>query len=60
MPLPASKLYAATSPVGGGGAAFDTVTVTWLELPVLLAASRATAVRMCDPFAAVVVSHETE
>src|SRR5919204_1590218 len=35
VPLPALKLYEATSPVGGGGAAFETVTVTADDVVVL-------------------------
>src|SRR3954451_2273441 len=48
-----------TVPAGGGGGApaFDTVTVTDAALAVLPAASRATAVSACVPFATVVVSH---
>ena len=60
VPVPPSKLYEATRPVGGGGAAFDTVTATDAEVVVLFAPSRATAVSVCEPFVAVVVSHETE
>src|SRR3954469_9608963 len=59
VPEPALKLYEATRPVGGGGAVFDTVTVTAAAVVGLPAASRATAVSVCDPFAAVVVSQET-
>src|SRR5919109_4488615 len=54
VPVPASKLYDATSPVGGGGATFETVTVTGADVVELPAASRATAVSVCEPFVAVV------
>ena len=37
-----------------------TVTVTVADVVVLPAASRATAVSVCEPLLAVVVSHETE
>jgi hypothetical protein len=47
----------ATSPAVCGGAVFETVTVLeLLDVPVLPAASRALAVRVCTPFDAVVVS----
>ena len=49
--------------VGGvvsGGGAFDTVTVTAVEVFWFPAASRALAVRECEPLATVVVFHETE
>src|SRR5437762_4803490 len=49
--------------VGGvvsGGAPFETVTATATEVARLPAASRATAVRLCEPLLAVVVFHETE
>src|SRR5882762_8460332 len=42
------------------GAVLETVTVTCAELARLPAASRATAVRVCEPLAAPVVSQETE
>ena len=45
---------------GGGGAAFDTVTVTPADVVVLPAASRATAVSVCDPSVTVVVSQLIE
>ena len=38
----------------------DTVTVTGAEVVLLPALSRATAVRVCEPLLAVVVSHGTE
>src|SRR5438093_6210998 len=41
-------------------AALDTVTVTGAEVVRLPAASRATAVRVCEPLATVVVFQETE
>src|SRR2546428_457286 len=43
-----------------GAVVSGTVTVTEEEVVVLLAASRATALRVCVPMAAVVVSHGTE
>src|SRR5207245_5552451 len=43
-----------------GAVVSGTVTVTEEEVPVLLAASRATALRVWLPGAAVVVSHGTE
>jgi hypothetical protein len=49
--------------VGGvvsGGGAFETVTVTEFEVNWRPSASRATAVRVCEPLLAVVVSQETE
>jgi len=42
------------------GAVLETVTVTGAEVVRLPAASRATAVRVCEPLLAVVVSQETE
>src|SRR5436309_15771704 len=44
----------------GVGAALLVVTVTDADVAVLPAASRATAVRTCVPFVAVVVSHLAE
>ena len=38
----------------------ETVTLTAVDVAVLPAGSRATAVRACEPSVAVVVSHETE
>src|SRR5439155_663855 len=46
--------------VAAGGAALVTVTVTGAEVVVLPAASRATAVRVCEPLAAPVVFQEIE
>jgi hypothetical protein len=49
--------------VGGvvsGGGAFDTFTVTAADVVWLPAASRALAVRECEPLATVVVFQETE
>jgi hypothetical protein len=46
--------------VGGVVSAFDTVTVTPDDVVLFPAASRATAVRVCDPLLVVVVFHETE
>ncbi len=43
---------------GAGGAELSTVTLTAAEVPVFPAASDATAVRLCAPSAAVVVSHD--
>jgi hypothetical protein len=48
-----------TSPTPAGGA-FETVMATEDEVPVLLAASRATAASVCAPSAAAVVSQVTE
>ena len=45
---------------GGGVVSFDSVTVTGAEVPRLPAASRATAVMVCEPSPTWVVSHETE
>src|SRR5258708_5917981 len=45
---------------GGGGAILATVTVTGAEVVWLPAASRAIAVRVCEPLLAVAVFHETE
>ena len=45
---------------GGVVSAFDTVTVTADEVVRLPAASRAVAVRVCEPFPTVVVFQETE
>src|SRR5258706_4633257 len=45
---------------GGGGGALFTVTVTSAEVVLLPAASRATAVRVCVPLLAEVVSQDTE
>jgi hypothetical protein len=46
---------------GGGGGALFTVTVTDAEVNVSPSnPSRATAVRVCEPLAAVAVFHETE
>ena len=46
--------------VVSGGGALDTVMVTGAEVRTLPAASRATAVNVCDPFANVVVFTATE
>src|SRR5882724_1128295 len=46
--------------LGAVVSAFDTVTVTADEVLRLPAASRATAVNVCEPFPAVVVFHDTE
>ena len=43
----------------GGVLSFDTVTVTAADVVTLPAASRATAVRLCDPLLADVVVHGT-
>src|SRR5438552_17420971 len=42
------------------GALLSTVTLTAVEVVVLPAASRATAVKLCEPLLAVVVFQETE
>src|SRR5207247_4912921 len=55
-----SKSPAAKVSDGGGGDVLETVTVTGSEMVTLPAASRATAVRVCDPSLVVVVSHGTE
>src|SRR5687768_12352446 len=57
-PVGSAKLYAPTSPPGLL-VVFDTVTVTADDVLTLPAASRATAVSVCDPFALVDVSHDT-
>src|SRR3989441_8483447 len=44
----------------GGVVSFATVTLTAAAVAVFPAASRATAVKLCAPFAAKVVFHETE
>ena len=44
----------------GGVVSFDTVTVTPAEVVRLPAASRATAVMVCEPLLELVVFHETE
>src|SRR5688500_9513220 len=51
-PEPASSDQAPTSPVGGGGVAFDTVTAIGVEIRWFPAASRATAVIVCEPLLA--------
>src|SRR5258708_38994219 len=45
---------------GGGGVMLATVTVTGAEVVWLPAASRAIAVRVCEPLLAAAVFHETE
>src|SRR4051812_5328744 len=57
VPDSSSKPSAVTRPVGGGGAVFDTVTATVVDVVVLPPASRATAVRLWLPLPIVVVSH---
>src|SRR5690242_9504023 len=60
VPVPSLKLYAATSPFAGGGVVLlETVTVTD-AVDLFPAASRAIALRVCEPLATVVVFHETE
>src|SRR6266853_4567729 len=58
-PLPGEVMLTAGGVVSGGGA-LDTVTVTGAEVVWLPAASRATAVMVCEPLAAPVVFQETE
>src|SRR6478736_6532892 len=56
-----AALPSSTVPGGGGGEpAFETVTVTDVAVATFPAASRATAVNVCEPFVAVVVSHPAE
>src|SRR5918996_4267436 len=59
--LPANVVMATGvgHPVGGGGARFDTVTVTGAEVAVLPAASPARAVSVCAPLLAAVVFQAT-
>src|SRR5437867_2894570 len=57
-PVPTGPL-AGVKPVIVGGVALDTVTVTATDVVRLPAASRATAVSVCEPLVAVVVFHET-
>src|SRR5579863_3847152 len=45
---------------GGGGGPFDTLTVIPAEVEVWPWVSLAIAVKVCEPFAAVVVSHGVE
>src|SRR6266540_1857487 len=56
-PLTLLNEYAATKPEGGGPGALLTVTSTGPEVVRCPAPSRATAVRRCEPFEAVFVSH---
>ena len=61
VPMFSLKDQPATRPGVGGGAVFETVTVTeLLEVPRLPAVSRARAWSVCTPFDAVVVSHIIE
>src|SRR5262245_2584029 len=53
VPLPASNEYAAIG-VGAGGALLSTVTPTFVAVVECPAASRATAVSVCDPLSPVV------
>src|SRR5688500_14883511 len=46
--------------LGGRATVFKTVTATAADVTVLPAASRATAVRVCEPSATAVVVHERE
>src|SRR6266516_207980 len=55
-----SKRFAPGGGGGGGGALLATVTVTGAEVARLPAASRATAVRVCEPLLVVVVSKAIE
>ena len=58
VPLACLTTSRSTEIVAGGGALLSTVTVTPEEMPVLPAASEASAVTVCDPALAVRVSHE--
>ena len=61
VPMFSLKDQPPTRPGVGGGALFETVTVTeLLEVPRLPAVSRARAWRVCTPFGTVVVSHVIE
>ena len=59
-PAGASVAAVSSKRVTGGGDPFDTVTVTGEEVVRLPAASRAVAVRVCEPLPTVVVFQETE
>jgi hypothetical protein len=56
----ATLLAPPVATVKSNAAAFETVTETVGEVVVLFDVSRATAVRLCDPFDAVVVFQEIE
>ena len=58
-PLPGAVMLTVGGVVSGGGA-LETVTVTGLDPYRRPSASRATAVKVCDPLPAVVVFQETE
>ena len=60
VPLTVAPLAGDVRLTVGGVLSFDTVTVTAADVVTLPAASRATAVRLCDPLVAVVVFHGTE
>ena len=60
VPLTVAPLAGDVRLTVGGVLSFDTVTVTAADVVTLPAASRATAVRLCDPLLAVVVVHGTE
>src|SRR5439155_5912905 len=53
-------LNADTEEMTGGVVSFTTVTLTGAEVALLPAASRATAVKVCEPFEAEVVFQEIE
>src|SRR5205814_221915 len=56
----AGELMLTVGGVVSGGGPFETLTVTGAEVVRLPAASRATAVKVCEPLLAVVVSTDTE
>src|SRR3977135_1438246 len=59
VPLTVAPLAGAVMPTVGGVVSLKTVTVTAVEVVVLPAASRATAVSVCEALLAVVVSQAT-
>jgi len=59
-PAGASVAAVSSKRVVAGGDEFDTVTATADEVVRLPAASRATAVNVCEPFPTVVVFHDAE
>ena len=60
VPVTVAPFAGAVMLTVGGVVSFETVTVTAAAVVVLPAASRATAVSVCEPLPAVVVFHETE